>query len=168
MASALLVPVEEYLRSAEKPVPDYIDGMLRPRSMPTYKHGKMQFRVGLLINRLGMGFEAIPEQTVQLREGKYLVPDVAVQRLSELQQPYPTRPVHLCVEVLSPDDRFSDTVAKCEDYHAWGVPFCWIIDPEKKRAWEYRPLDRPHEVGPGGQMQAGEISLTFGDLFAGF
>jgi hypothetical protein len=29
--------------------------------------------------------------------------------------------VHLCVESLSPEDRIGAVIAKCEDYHDWGV-----------------------------------------------
>jgi hypothetical protein len=28
-------------------------------------------------------------------------------------------------------------LGKCEEYHAWGVRFCWVIDPVKRTAWEY-------------------------------
>lgn len=167
-ASPALIPVEEYLRSAYKPSCEYIDGVLRAKPMPTYKHGKMELRVSNLINRLKNGFEAIPEQTVRIREGKYLVPDIAVQRVSELQQPYPGKPVHLCSEVLSPEDRFSEVLAKCEDYHAWGVKFCWLIDPEKKQCWEYESGDRPHQIPEGGRIAAREIIVSLADLFADF
>lgn len=39
------------------------------------------------------------------------------------QDPYPTDLVLLCCEILSPEDRLGATLAKCEEYHAWGVPF---------------------------------------------
>ncbi len=159
-----LISAEEYLRSSYKPACDYIDGVLRPKPTPTYKHGKMEFRVCYLINGLDRGFEAVPEQTVKVREGKYLVPDVAVQQTRNLQQPYPKEPVYLCVEVLSSDDRFSDVAAKCEDYHVWGVQHCWLIDPENKQCWEYETGDRPRQVPTNGQITAGEIVLSLDAL----
>lgn len=99
---------------------------------------------------------------------EFLVPDVAVQRTGTLQQPYPTKPLYLCIEILSPGERFSETVAKCEAYHAWGVLFCWIIDPEKSLAWEYAAADRPRQVPRGGQICAQDVSVSLADLFAGF
>ena len=167
-AGTILISAEEYLRTTYKPACEYIDGLLRPKPMPTYKHGKMELRACNLIDQLNAGFEAVPEQTVRLREGKYLVPDVAVQQIAKLQQPYPSEPIYLCIEVLSPEDRFSDTVAKCEDYHAWGVQFCWIVDPEKQRCWEYEFGDRPRQISPSGQLTAGAIVVSISDLFAGF
>jgi Uma2 family endonuclease len=166
--STTLIPVEEYLRTSYKPACDYIDGVLRQKSMPTYRHGKMELRASNLINEPETGFDATPEQTLFLRQGKYLVPDIAVQRVSELQQPYPTKPIHLCIEILSPEDRFSEVVVKCEDYHAWGVRFCWIIDPEEKVGWEYEAGSRPRQVPADGQITAQELSLSLKDLFAGF
>ena len=168
MKSNALVPVEEYLRTTYKPACDFLDGILRQKSLPAYKHGKMQFRVLTLISQAGLAFEATPEQTVRVSAKKFLVPDVAVQRTSELQQPYPEKPIHLCVEILSPEDRFSLMTEKCETYHDWGVRHCWIVDPDNKECWEYQAGDRPHRIADDGSLQAGEISIAVADVFAGF
>ena len=167
-ANTTLVPLEEYLGKSYDPNCEYIDGALRPKPMPTFEHGETQKRVSFLIDALQLGFVATPEQTVRLRETKWLIPDVAVQRRSELQRPYPTKPIHLCVEILSPEDRFSEVIAKCEEYQAWGVKYCWIIDPEAQRAWEFEGGNRLHEIPAGGQITAGPIVLSLADLFAGF
>jgi hypothetical protein len=96
LASATLVTEEEYLRSNYKPACDYIDGVLRQKSMPTFDHAEVQHAICMLIRRLG-GYVASPELTCWFRKGKFLVPDVAAQRLDEVQRPYPTRPIHLCI-----------------------------------------------------------------------
>jgi len=165
LAAAALVSVEEYLGTDYKPTCDYIDGVLRQKSMGTYKHGKAQARTSTLINGIP-GFDAAPELTCRVRQGKYLVPDVAVQRVSEIQDPYPTAPIHLCIEVLSPGDRFSDTVAKCGEYHEWGVKYCWIVDPDNKQCWEYHAESRPNPIPPDGQITAGPIALNVSEVFA--
>jgi Uma2 family endonuclease len=162
-----LIPVEEYLATSYKPACEYIDGVLRQKPMPTYKHSSMQKRILIRFEQFP-DFDAEPELTVRLKEGKFLIPDVAVQRLSELQQPYPSKPIHLCIEVLSPEDRFSEVLSKCEDYHAWGVQYCWIIDPEKKQCWQYEVGNRPQQIPPDGQITAQEVALSVKDLFAGF
>jgi Uma2 family endonuclease len=164
--STTLMPVEEYFAITEKPYFEYLDGVLRQKAMPTRKHGKMEFLLTALIER--SGFDATPEQTVRLSERRYLVPDIAVVRVGEIEDPYPTKPVFLCIEILSPDDRLSDTVAKCEEYHAWGVPFCWIVDPEDKRCWEYHAGDRPNQMSANGYLTAQELALSVTDIFAGF
>jgi len=132
--------------------------------MPTYDHANTELIVCNLINRFA-GFRAVQEQTVRIRQGKFLVPDIAVQGLSELQRPYPEKPVYLCVEVKSPEDRFSDIVSKCDEYHAWGVKHCWIIDPDIKHCWQYDSGGRPNEVLTDGHLEAGPIILNHADIF---
>ena len=39
-------------------------------------------------------------------------------------------------------------LAKCEEYHAWGVPFCWVVDPVKRTAWEYHSAAEPVRAQP--------------------
>jgi len=166
MAGQGLVSVEEYLRRTEKPNCDYVDGVLYQKAWANRKHGSIQARTGGLIMRDYPGFEADCELTVRIRPAKYLVPDLAIQDLSHIQDPYPTEPVHLCIEILSPEDRFSAIIAKCEDYHDWGVETVWIIDPEDPRAWEFRKGQRPKEAPLTGSLTAPGISVSLQELFA--
>jgi Uma2 family endonuclease len=94
-----------------------------------------------------------------------LVPDLIVQESDRIQDPDPIDPVYLCVEILLPGDRMGETIAKCDDYLEWGVETTWIIDPDEKRAWEYRTGRRLQEVRD--KLNAGEISISFDELFAG-
>jgi Uma2 family endonuclease len=165
-AGSLVVPVEEYLSTTYRPNSEYIDGLLRQKSMPTWKHALIAAALLQLINMTFRRFLAVPELTVRLREGKFLIPDVAVQRRDHIQDPYPTEPIHLCVEILSPDDRISEVFAKCEDYHEWGVLDTWIVDPESQRAWIYRKGELPREVAESGALEANEISLPLASVFS--
>ena len=165
--TATLVPVEEYLRTSYKPACDYIDGVLRQKALPTKKHSRLQFKVASLVNRDWPQYEALPELTLRIRQGKYLVPDVAVMERGDSGDPYPTIPVHLCVEIVSPEDRLSSVVAKCEEYHAWGVPYTWIIDPQARRAFQYDADHRLVELAADGALRAGEIAVSCADVFAG-
>jgi len=42
----------------------------------------------------------------------------------------------------------------------------WIIDPEARRAWEYRKGERPTEIPPSGSLTAEDISIPLADLFS--
>jgi len=110
MSTTALVSVEEYLRRTEKPNCEYVDGVLYPKAMPTASHGRTQYKVISLIGKQGV--EALPEVTVRLSQTKYLVPDVIVAH--HIQDPYPTEPVLLCIEILSPGDGVGAMLAKCE------------------------------------------------------
>lgn len=160
MNSTVLIPVEEYLLLSEKPTCEYRDGVLYPKAMPTKFHGVLEFMLVLMLERLGL--EAVNEVTVRLSATKYLVPDVIAGPV--IQQPYPTEPVLLCCEILSPGDRLGTMLVKCEEYHAWGVPYCWVIDPIKRTAWEYHAGAEPVRVSE--TLHAGEFPVGLDELFS--
>ena len=91
------------------------------------------------------------------------MPDVIAAPV--LQGRYPTEPVLLCVEILSPGDRLRATLAKCKEYHASGVPFCWVIDPEKQTVWQYHAGSEPERVERGGTLMAGQLAVSLQELF---
>jgi hypothetical protein len=49
--------------------------------------------------------------------------------------------------------------------HAWGVPFCWVIDPEKQSGWQYHAGSEPERVDRGGTLLAGDLSVPLAELF---
>jgi Uma2 family endonuclease len=161
MITATVLSVEEYLRYSGKPNCEYRDGFLHPKPIPTTLHGLLEFLLVAMLNKLGL--QAAPEVTVKLSPAKFLVPDVIADL--ELESPYPTAPVLLCCEILSPDDRLATTFAKCEEYHAWGVPFCWVLDPVERTAWEHHQDGKPTRAS--GSLHAGEYSVNLEQLFAG-
>jgi Uma2 family endonuclease len=160
MATSALVSVEEYLRRTEKPNAEYRDGVVYPKPMATSYHGLIQLMLGMLLTRLGL--HAGSEITLRLSATKYLVPDIIADH--RFQHPYPTEPVLLCCEILSPSDHLGAMLAKCEEYHEWGVPYCWVIDPEKRTAWEYPRNGEPVKVVDA--LHAGEIVVNLSELFS--
>jgi Uma2 family endonuclease len=162
MNGTALISVEEYLRRTEKPYCEYADGVLHSKARPTKNHAVIQYLLLVLLRK--QGFEALPEVTVRLSPTKFLIPDVIAART--IQGPYPTEPVLLCVEILSPEDRLGAMLAKCEQYHAWGVPYCWVIDPEKLTAWQYHSGREPERAELSGVLKAGELSVPLEELFS--
>ncbi len=162
MSVTSTMSVDEYLAASFKPPCEYIDGVLRQKSMPTKLHALVQFLLVTLIRQQGL--EALAEVTVRMSASKFLVPDVIVD--AEIEDPYPTRPVTLCIEILSPDDRLSAAFGKCEEYHAWGVPYCWVIDPLKQTAWEYHAERDPIRIEKSEALCAGELRVSLQELFS--
>jgi Uma2 family endonuclease len=160
MSTTALIPVEDYLRHSGKPNCEYRDGVLYPKAMPTKFHSIIQRVLLTLLQKQGV--QAFPELTVRISPTKYLVPDIAVA--GDFPGPYPTEPVVLCCEILSPEDRLGAMLGKCEEYHAWGVPFCWVIDPVKRTAWEYHSASEP--VRATAALRAGELSVNLEELFS--
>src|SRR5262249_699085 len=125
-------------------------------------------QLALLMLLRKQGVEALPELTVRISPAHYLVPDVCVA--GDFAGPYPTEAVRLCCEILSPEDRLGAMLNKCEEYHAWGVPYCWVIDPVKQTAWEYHSGGEPARASlepTAGHLHAGEISVSLEELFSG-
>src|SRR5581483_6635380 len=101
MSATATVSVEDYLRRTEKPYCEYVDGVLYPKAMPTKLHGLIQFMLQALLRRQRV--EAVGEVQVRISSTQFLIPDVIAAPV--IQSPYPTEPVLLCVEILSPEDR---------------------------------------------------------------
>ncbi|HYP12917.1 MAG TPA: Uma2 family endonuclease [Bryobacteraceae bacterium] len=156
------ISVEDYLRRSEKPNCEYRDGELYPKPKPTLLHSLMEFVLQVLLRSHGL--QAAAETTVQLGPHRFLVPDVIAS--SSLRSPYPTDPVQLCIEILSPDDRLGATLAKCEEYHGWGVPFCWVLDPVKQVEWQYDAGGEPVRVDRQGTLRGGELALSMDHIFS--
>ena len=167
-----LVALEEYIErfveGGEKPTCEYMDGLLIPKPMGTKKHSQVQANITKLIgSRYDETLNPLPELTTRLREGQFYVPDLAIEELAKPIQgryPGPNDPVLLCVEIVSPPDRVGKLFGKCEEYHKWGVPYCWVIDPERKIGWEYFPDDsEPRKVS--ATLTAGSIQLELAEVF---
>jgi Uma2 family endonuclease len=162
MSATATVSVEDYLRRTEKPYCEYVDGVLYPKAMPTKIHALIQYLLQVFLRQQGV--EALAEVHVRISPTKYLIPDVIAA--PTIQDPYPTDPVLLCVEILSPDDHIGAMLAKCEQYHAWGVPYCWIIDPEKQSAWQYHSAAEPEHLTGSATLTAGQLTVSLPELFS--
>jgi len=165
MSSVTAVSVSEYLRTSYDPNCEYIDGLLVPKPMPTWRHSRIQGKIFSLIDSRFPDYLVGTELTVQVSASRFLVPDLAVQDATMVQEPYPTKPIILCVEILSPDDSLNKTLAKCREYHEWGTAHTWIVDPETQRAWEYTKGSSAQEIDQAGELRAGLIHIPLTDIF---
>jgi Uma2 family endonuclease len=171
LAAEPFVSVEEYIQrfvyGGEKPVCEYIDGVLIPKAMGTKAHATVQMNIAFYIRSLYPSFNPLTELSSRLREGEFHVPDIAVEEMAHPIQgdhPGPGDSCYLCVEVKSLTDRLPTLLAKMALYHSWGVPYGWVIDPITKLFWESaRHNPTPREVQR--KLTAGEIVLTADQVF---
>lgn len=171
LATEPFVSIEEYIRrfvyGEEKPVCEYVDGILIPKAMGTKPHATVQMNVAFYIRSSHPAFNPLTELSTRLREGEFRIPDVAVEELTHPIQgdyPGPGDPCYLCVEIKLPADRLSSLLSKMALYHSWGVPYGWVIDPATKRMWEStKENPTPREVKD--QLTAGEIVLRAAQVF---
>ena len=170
--SAALAPTDEYIarfvEGNEKPMCEFVNGVLLPKAIGTKKHSQVQANITRLIGiRYEETLNPLPELTARLRDTQFYVPDVAIEELAKPIQgryPGPDEPALLCVEIVSPPDRVGKLFGKCEEYHKWGVPYCWVIDPERRLAWEYFPDDvEPRKIEES--LTAGPMHLELAEVF---
>ncbi|MGC2658066.1 MAG: Uma2 family endonuclease [Bryobacteraceae bacterium] len=166
MSTSALMTVEEYLKLDVKPYCEYIDGAIYPKTVPTFLHGFVQLLLGSLLIAHTRQFIASSEVRIRVRPGKYLIPDIVVVRREHYEHPYPTKAAYLCIEIVSPDDKLEELLAKCEEYHAWGVPYCWVVDPEQRTAWSYDRGAESVKLSASGTLVAGEIEIPLTEIFS--
>jgi len=150
-ATAHSVSLEEYLQTSYSPDCEYIDGEIVERNVGKGKHAVTQLAVGSLLREhvSERKLFAATEYRVQVSATRVRIPDVCV--VGELEDVV-TKPPFLCVEVLSPEDRWSRTNSLISDYHTMGVPCVWVIDPWSSRAWIFDLDEPPREVQDGKLM----------------
>jgi len=133
MATVLQIPLQEYLRASYKPDREYVDGEIRERKVGKYEHARVQ---ALLARWFGnheqeWGAQVVTEQRVRVSPTRVRIPDVALLTLG-VQPEVIVDPPLLVVEILSPDDSYSDTQERARDYRAMGVETVWIVDPKTR------------------------------------
>ncbi|MGA2878870.1 MAG: Uma2 family endonuclease [Bryobacteraceae bacterium] len=135
------IGVEEYLDLVfeDRPEPDYVDGEVIERALPTPVHSQIQILLGILFAPLLTRFRLIlmSELRVQIQPRRFRVVDFAVYRDTRPEGRYAINPAFVVVEIISPDDRYGRLTERLEDYRHWGVPHVWLVDPQLKRLYEY-------------------------------
>jgi Uma2 family endonuclease len=102
--------------------------------MPTRLHALIQkILVGLLD---AMGFDSGQEITLKLDPAYEPIPDV-IAADGRIEDPYPTEPFEVAIEILSPQDPFSRVLRKCRLYEKWGIRQVVVVDPQARLVWSY-------------------------------
>ncbi len=133
MASVTLIPVAEYLNTSYRPDREYIDGELRERNVGKWEHARIQWLLAgwFLQHEQEWNILGSTEQRTRVSATRIRIPDVVVLRPGTQQDVF-TDPPLLVIEILSPDDTYSDTEERARDYWNMGVETVWIIDPKTR------------------------------------
>jgi Uma2 family endonuclease len=140
MPSRLQIAPAEYLSTSfEGTDREYVRGEIVERSMPNYPHGKMQIRLGVKFEQLRESHHLFTcsETRMRLAPDLYRIPDIAVFAGAEPDEQVPSRPPLVVIEIISPDDRYSEVQEKLAEYRQWGVPHIWVVDPDRRTLATY-------------------------------
>ena len=118
----------------QKPYFEYWFGQPIQKTMPTWLHAVLQ---GIMREALRQaGYKSGSEVELRVDPQWEPVPDVIATL--KLIKDYPTEPVEIVVEIVSPDDKLMYIVNKCHHYERIGVQQVFVLDPVEKFAWQWR------------------------------
>ncbi len=168
MTPATLVSEAEYLRSSYDPDVDYVDGVLEERNVGEFDHSDLQCEIVRWVRNRSKesGLNAFAELRTRIGSGRYRVPDIVILQGKRPQTRVLEVAPFVAIEILSPEDRLSRIQQRIDDYLAMGTPFVWLIDPDTRRAWVYRPGSI--EECKDGNLHAGppDFVLPLKEIFA--
>jgi Uma2 family endonuclease len=123
--------MEAYLSSTFHPDMEYVDGELRERHVGSYEHSRLQALIAMWFgqNENTWNVQVVAVQRTRTSETSVLIPDLALLPKGPQPRVIAAAPI-LAVEILSPEDRYSEMTIKIQKFLNWGVKAVWIIDPE--------------------------------------
>ena len=147
MPTPTQVSIEEYLNTSYRPDREYVDGEVRERNVGKWEHARVQalLTAWFLQHESKWGVMTSTEQRTRASSTRVRVPDLVVV-VAGPQPPVIQEPPLLVVEILSPDDTYSEIEDRSRDYMNMGVETVWLIDPKTRtgrmcvaNAWKSAP-----------------------------
>jgi Uma2 family endonuclease len=166
MSTKAAISIEEYLRTSFEDLDrEYVDGEIVERSLPDLLHSRTQFRLTGLVWELAkrLPLYGQPELRSRVTATRVRIPDLSVYAGEEPTEQVPTQPPLVAIEILSPDDRYSEVMRKLEEYRAWGVRHIWLVDPDRSTLQVYGS-GALSEV-PALEIPEYDVRLTAADIF---
>lgn len=167
-----LMTADELLHSN---IPDkrteLVRGKLVVREPAGARHGRvamnLAIRLGTHVERTHTGqlFAAETGFTLFRAPDTVRAPDIAFIRRERLPDPipagFPELAPDLVVEVLSPDDRPGEILAKVADWLEAGAQVVWVIDPERRLARIYRQDGTHASIAADDRLDGEEVLPGF-------
>ena len=166
MPRATLVSIEEYLSSSYEPDCDYVDGVLEERNLGEYDHSNLQAALVTYLRNRARAWKVrvVVEQRIRVSATRVRVPDICViLRDREIEQ-VPSKPPLVCIEVLSPEDRWPRVEKRIQDFLAMGVERVWVFDPKRGEVFECTKSGRRQVLED--LLEAPPVSIQISELMA--
>ena len=158
MATTAYIPVEVYLRGSYEPDAEYVDGEVQERAVGDLDHAAWQAAIEkwFWMHEREWNIRVFAELRIQVTPTRFRVPDVMVLErsvpLAKMDQIIKQPPIAV-FEILSPEDRLTRTLEKCDDYERMGIQTILVINPKgskyRYQKGKLEPLDSPEIDLPG-------------------
>jgi len=159
---------------------ELVDGVLVEKAMgfrEAYLAALLMRILGDFIDKRGLGIVLAPDATMRLFPGLVRMPDASFFSWDRLpggelpEEPIPDLAPDLAVEVLSPEDRAGEVLAKAHDWLQSGCRSVWVIDPRTRTISVYRSRSEIVVLGESDTLSGDDLlpgfSVPVSDLFAG-
>ena len=150
---------------------ELVNGRLIRMSPTGYTHGYIESNFAALlrnfVNQHQLGQVLVGEVGIYTRRNPDTVrgADVAYvsnERLAQItSRSYLDVAPELIVEILSPDDRWSDVMEKVDEYFAIGVQMVWIADPQRQQVFVYHSPTAVERFTLNDQLPGGTVLPGF-------
>ncbi|HAC66045.1 MAG TPA: Uma2 family endonuclease [Cyanothece sp. UBA12306] len=141
---------------------EYFDGKLTKKMAPKYAHSKVTGQLFILLEKWNQTKGEVGIEwgiRLKLNDKDWCpIPDllyISFSKLGNIQLEDDACPIppELVIEIISPDQSFSDLSEKAEAYLKAGVNLVWLIDTQAKKITIFYPHSPP-------QTKQGEESLA--------
>jgi Uma2 family endonuclease len=167
-----LLTGEELSQRPDLESSELVEGRVVRLSPTSLEHGKIELRPGAALlayaeasgrgkaggGEVGIYVRRSPD-TVRAADALFLSNERYARRGSTR---YLDVAPELAAEILSPDDRWSEVMAKIEEYLAAGVIVVWVVDPTLHHVLAYRSLTEVQRFAEGDVLADPEILPGFG------
>ena len=175
-----LVTGEELLARGDIGPSELIEGRIVMMSPTGFEHGDYELNFGetlkAFVRRNKLGKVVVGEVGIYIRRNPDTVRAADVVFISnerhaqrKQKRGYLDVAPELVVEVLSPDDAWSEVTQKLREYFSVGVKLVWVADPASRTVYAYRTTTDVREFAerdalPGDDVLPG-FSVPVKDLF---
>ena len=167
-----LMTAEELLRlDLRDKSTELVRGRLIVREPPSTYHGRVQSNLNVLLggfvhaHRLGAVFGQDTGFKIASDPDTVRAPDLAFVRCERTMlissHGYAALAPDLVAEILSPDDRPGEVLAKVGEWLEAGVQFVWVIDPDRKVALVYRSDGSVAPIASDGVLDGERVVSGF-------
>jgi Uma2 family endonuclease len=166
-----LISGEAFAVLADLGLCELVAGRIVPVTPPGFDHGEIEFNIGAEIrafvraNNLGRvsGGEAgiytsRNPDTVRGADVIFISHERYAQRTT---QTFLDVALDLVVEVLSPNNAWSEIMQKLREYFAIGVRLIWLVDPQVRSVFAYRSLTDVREFSADDELPGDDVLPGF-------
>jgi len=159
---------QEYLRTVFRPDCDFVDGRIEERNVGKWEHSRVQHMLDRIfgINERAWGIYTAPECRLEVAPHHIRIPDVLIMRRGPEYTDVIREAPLLCIEVLSPDDTWTQLRERLDEYVAMGVEHVWCFEPIAREVRRYTATGFVKVTEPEMTIPGTAVLLNIAEVFS--